>query len=113
MLPKNNPEIQTWFQKQQASYHLDHNAAKCLNINSDARQISQFHFWRDRMVILKQVFDESEPRNLSQFWHDRRKGPQWYTFWVAIAVLLLTIFYGTIQSIEGALQVYKAYHPED
>jgi hypothetical protein len=26
-------------------------------------------------------------------------------------VLCLTIFFGVVQSVEGALQVYKAYHP--
>jgi len=63
------------------------------------------------VVILKQVFDESRPSTLLQWWNDRRNGVQWYTFWVAILVLLFTMFFGMVQSIEGALQVYKAYHP--
>jgi hypothetical protein len=28
-----------------------------------------------------------------------------------VVVLVLTIFFGLVQSTEGALQVYKAYHP--
>jgi hypothetical protein len=73
--------------------------------------MDNFRYWRERLCILKQVFDEAEPATLSQWWYDRRKGPQWYTFWVAVAVLVLTVFFGFVQSIEGALQVYKAYHP--
>ncbi len=38
-------------------------------------------------MVLKQVYDESTPKTLSQWWHDRRNGVQWYTFWVAIVVL--------------------------
>jgi hypothetical protein len=33
---------------------------------------------------------------------------QWYTFWVAALVLGLTIVFGLIQCVEGALQVYLA-----
>lgn len=59
--------------------------------------------------MLKQVFDEAHPRTLAQWWHDRRNGVQWYTFWVAVLVLVLTILFGLIQSIEGGLQVYASF----
>jgi hypothetical protein len=59
--------------------------------------------------MLKQVFDEAQPRTIVQWWHDRRNGVQWYTFWVAVLVLVLTILFGLIQSIEGALQVYASF----
>lgn len=58
--------------------------------------------------MLKQVFDEAQPKTLTQWWYDRRNGVQWYTFWVAAFVLLLTIVFGLIQSIEGAIQVYAS-----
>lgn len=101
-----------WYRKQQSLACLDANAIRCPRLRADDRQTDNFHFWRERLVILKQVFDEAEPSTISQWWYDRRKGPQWYTFWVAIAVLLLTVFFGIVQSIEGALQVYKAYHSD-
>lgn len=78
-------------------------------LNSDMRQIEQFQYWRDRIVMLKQVFDDAQPKTLSQWWHDRRSGVQWYTFWVAILVLSLTVFFGLVQSIEGAMQVYASF----
>ena len=43
-------------------------------------------------------------------WKDRRKGERWFTFWVAIFIVLLTILFGLAQTIEGAIQVFKAYH---
>jgi hypothetical protein len=60
-------------------------------------------------VILQQTFDDdSSPKTMMQWIRDRRNAVQWYSFWTAV---LLTIFFGLVQSIEGALQVYKAYHP--
>jgi hypothetical protein len=47
---------------------------------------------------------------LNRCWFDRRNDVRSYTFWVAIGLLFLTAFVGMLQSIEGALQVYKAYH---
>ena len=34
---------------------------------------------------------------------------QWYTFWVAILVFVMTVFFGFVQSVEGALQVYLSW----
>jgi hypothetical protein len=37
---------------------------------------------------------------------------QWYNFWLAVALIVgMTFFFGVIQSVEGAMQVYKAYRP--
>jgi hypothetical protein len=77
----------------------------------DDRRIEKFEFWQERLVILKQAFDEAEPRTIMQWWCDRRRRVQWYTFWVAGLILLLTILFGVIQCIEGGLQVYKAFVP--
>lgn len=111
LLPSSNRDAQRWYRKQQSAHNLDVRAFQCRKLRADDRQIENFSFWGERLCILKQVFDEAEPNTLSQWWYDRRKGPQWYTFWVAIAVLALTVFFGIVQSVEGALQVYKAYHP--
>lgn len=60
-------------------------------------------------MVLRQALDEARPRTLAQWWHDRRNGVQWYTFWVAILVFLVTIFFGLVQSLEGALQVWLSW----
>lgn len=90
---------------------LDVRLARCGNLQMEERQIEHFAYWRDRLVILKQAYDDATPRTVSQWWHDRRNGVQWCTFWVAIAVLFLTTFLGLVQCVESALQVYKAYVP--
>ena len=111
LFPQSDNDTAKWFSKLPYSLHIDGQVVKCGHLKADDRHIENFKFWHDRLVILKQLFDESRPSTLSQWWCDRRNGVQWYTFWIAILVLFLTIFFGVVQSIEGALQVYKAYHP--
>lgn len=113
LFPQSDRDSNKWFTQLASSKHLrlDSKAIKCGRLRADDRHIGNFPFWHDQLVILKQVFDEAEPSNLLQWWCDRRKRVQWYTFWVALLVLALTIFFGLVQCIEGALQVYKAYYP--
>ncbi|KAM7210297.1 hypothetical protein V8F06_014316 [Rhypophila decipiens] len=83
--------------------------ATCGALLTSQRRIENFSIWHDRLVILKQAFDEAQPASLSQWWYDRRNRVQWYTFWVAILVFIMTMVFGLVQSIEGGLQVYLSY----
>lgn len=109
LFPTADTEMRRWFLKVAATAQLDGRVIQCGRLRSDRRQIEKFRFWRDRLVTLKQVFDEAQPKTLSQWWNDRRNGVQWYTFWVAVLVLALTVLFGFIQSVEGALQVYASF----
>ena len=110
LLPEYKKETRRWFRTQQTKWPiLDADATKCGQLYTEKRQIENFTFWHDRLVILKQVFDEAEPNTIAQWWNDRRRKVQWYTFWVAVLLLALTVFFGLVQSIEGALQVYTAF----
>lgn len=113
LFPQTDGAIRKSFKRWQSEHigPLDPGLIKCGSLQTDNRQVQGFHYWRDRLVVLKQVFDDAEPKTLNNWWFDRRKRVQWSTFWVAMLVLFLTLFFGLIQSIEGALQVYKAYHP--
>jgi hypothetical protein len=109
LFPGNDPDGKKWFMRLPSGLNLDQNAINCGYLKTDDRQIEHFKFWHDRLAILKQVFDEAQPKTISQWWYDRRNGVQWYTFWVAVLVLALTIFFGVIQSVEGGLQVYISF----
>ncbi|KAK0117887.1 hypothetical protein ONS95_012206 [Cadophora gregata] len=114
LLPEHDKDIERWFSSDEAKLQkrrklpLDPLARECGQLKVEERQIDNFQYWHDRLVILKQVFDEAEPRNIKQWWRDRRRRVQWYTFWVAAMVLALTVFFGTVQSVEGAMQVWLA-----
>lgn len=114
LFPEPEAITKTWTKRHLELFNnpdIDPRLFRCGHLRTDDRQIENFTFWHDRLVMLKQVYDEAQPQTVLQWWHDRRNGVQWYTFWVAVIVLVLTVFFGLVQSIEGALQVYKAYHP--
>jgi hypothetical protein len=89
--------------------HLDPRAISCGQLKLEDRQIEHFKFWHDRLVILKQYFDDSEPRSIRQWWFDDRKRVQW--FWVAFALVIFSVIFGVVQCVEGAWQIWKAYYP--
>ncbi|KAK3332764.1 hypothetical protein B0T19DRAFT_111004 [Cercophora scortea] len=109
LFPANDKGMRKWVHTQQPE--MDSLVAACGNLRAELRHIEKFRYWRDRLVVLKEVFDEAEPSSLSQWWYDRRKKVQWYTWWLAVLVLLLGASFGVVQSIEGALQVFKAFNP--
>ena len=111
LFPQYDQKSCKWFKKRLNKSAIDVAACKSGHLTTEERQVENFVFWHDRLGILKQVFDEAEPSTIAQWWCDRRRKVQWYTFWVAAIVVSLTIFFGTVQSVEGAIQVYKAYHP--
>ncbi|KAI3320665.1 hypothetical protein HD806DRAFT_547200 [Xylariaceae sp. AK1471] len=105
LFPSTDRETRQWISKLPS---VDQRVAQCGCLKTDLRQVEKFQIWRDRLIMLKQVYDEAQPRTLKQWWYDRRNGVQWYTFWVAVLVLILTVLFGLIQSIEGAIQAYAS-----
>ena len=108
LLPSSDAKVQTWLCKKQKELCLDPSIGSYGPLNAAARQIENFHYWRDRLVILKQAFDESEPQTLSIWWHDDRKKVQWFTLWVAVLVLVLTIVFGIVTSVSGIVQAWAS-----
>ena len=108
LIPSNDANSRKWFKKRRKGLALDSRAGSFPALNASARQIENFQYWRDRLIILKQAFDDSEPNTISSWWYDDRKKVQWYTFWVAALVLLLTVVFGLIQSVSGVVQAWAA-----
>jgi hypothetical protein len=109
LFPQRDGKTRKWFNKLPYGLHLDSAVLKCGRCRAQDRRYERFLYWRDRLVILQQAFDDdSSPKTVMQWVRDRRNLVQWYSFWTAV---MLTIFFGLVQSIEGALQVYKAYYP--
>ena len=114
LFPHSDKDTRNWYNtqdKKAISRDLDPKLLECGHLRAEDRHIDAFTFWRDRLVILKQTFDESEPNSLSQWWYDKRSGVHRYPLIVAALALILTAIFGLIQCIEGALQAYKAWHP--
>lgn len=109
LIPPVLGEPNQWFQRQRRKHPMiDESAGVCDRLNSSERQIEKFVYWRDRLVLLKRTFDEAEPRNISQLWWDDRRKTQWFTFWVAVLVFIMTVFFGVIQSVAGIVQAWAS-----
>ncbi len=108
LIPSTSQRSKRWFQRKGKQLHLDPNAGIYGPLNAASRHSSKFHYWQERLVILKQTFDDSEPHDVTSWWYDDRKKVQWYTFWVAFLVLILTIFFGLLQTIAGLVQAWAA-----
>ena len=108
LLPRANTECKKWYQKQLKRYpNLDPTAGD-LTMTPRDRELDSYIYWNERLEIIVEAYNKSEPKALPQWWNDRRNKVQWYTFWIAALILLLTIVFGFIQSITGILQVYFA-----
>lgn len=108
LIPPILGERNPWFLQQRKKHNIDAHAGLCDRLNSSQRQIDRFVYWRDRLVLLKRTFDDAEPRNISQLWWDDRKKTQWFTFWVAVLVFIMTVFFGVIQSVAGIVQAWAS-----
>lgn len=112
LIPRANRDCKRWFERvhSQDTDDID-KAAGDVALLHWARSPEKYNYWGQRLIMIKDAYDASEPKALGQWWHDRRRKVQWYTFWVAILVLVLTIVFGLIQSVTGVMQVYYATHP--
>ncbi|PVH67386.1 hypothetical protein DL98DRAFT_355433, partial [Cadophora sp. DSE1049] len=106
LLPGSSGRPNKWYQKRRKGHEeeLDPGAGTCGFLNASNRRLENFKYWGLRLAILKQAFDDSEPKNFWHWWRDDRKKVQWYTFWIAVLVLGLTVIFGLIQSVAGVVQ---------
>lgn len=77
MIPSSDPATRKWFARLPNYQDLDKRAVRYRRLKTDDRQLEKFPFWRERLLMLKQVFDEAQPQSISQWWYDRRNGVQW------------------------------------
>jgi hypothetical protein len=93
------------------SFMLQHDQAFHLEGPFDDNRpsnLADFNHWRNRLLELHQIF-HSPPVGWTQIWADRRNPLQWYTFWIAIVIVVLTIIIGIISSVTAIIQTCLAY----
>lgn len=109
LFPTDNNDLKTWYKDLAPEQGLDTILATYGYLRTGNRNPEHFNYWYDRLMILKQVFDESQPKTLRQYWYDRRNGPQWWGFLNAMIMLtltLMTILIGLVQIGEAAVQMW-------
>jgi len=53
--------------------------------------LQQFDHWRDRLLEVYEQVYLAPPVSVAQLWHDRRNPQQWWTFWIALFIAVLTV----------------------
>jgi hypothetical protein len=53
--------------------------------------LHEFDYWRYQLLELHEDIYRSPPVSWAQLWLDRRNPQQWYTFWIALIILMLTL----------------------
>jgi hypothetical protein len=66
--------------------------------------LGDFCFWRRRMVILYDAFN-APPSRVQQMWKDTRNPMQWWTFWLAVLITILTMVFGAVSAYTSFKQV--------
>jgi hypothetical protein len=74
-----------------------------------SREFADYDYWREHLFTLHEAYQHAKPRSLKQFWQDKRDSPKWWTFWLAVLVILLTLVFGLIQSITGIIQITSSH----
>ncbi|KAK5651604.1 hypothetical protein OQA88_11877 [Cercophora sp. LCS_1] len=115
LFPQDKKNTRSWFKKTSwtSNLPLDGHLVKCGILGAERRRFDNFRFWHDRLVILKQVYDEARPQSISQWWYDRRHPTEWYTVWTAVLVIILTVLFGFMQCVLSSIQVYLAWKQSD
>ena len=97
MFPQGDRDSRKWYCKQGNLEDLDLGVLDRGQLHDDYLQIEKYSFWHDRLVMLKEAFDESQPRTVSQLWNDRREGKQWYALWTASGLLFSLVLFKVLR----------------
>ena len=100
----NDAATEILLRKRGQHFHRDEPLARGRTLN-----VLEFDIWRDRLLELHQEVFMSPPASWVQLYKDRRNPQTFYTFWIALVILMLTIV-STFASILQAVYSVLAYH---
>ena len=107
LLIPSDPDCLKWFQAN-AGEDIDPNAGCQFE---PSRFVQEFCMWRANLLAIEREWDNSSPRSLKQWWKDRRRRREWFPFWVAAIVVILTIvslLLSLISAVTGVIAAREA-----
>ena len=63
-----------------------------------------YPYWKDRLLEVYEGVFQADPEGIGQLWKDRRDPQKFWTFWVAMAILMLTV----VSTGASIIQTYVA-----
>jgi hypothetical protein len=73
---------------------VDTEILNCDRVQGEERRADAYEFWRDELLTLRDILEKPRLTSIVQFWYDRWNKVQWYTLWIAVLILCLTVFSG-------------------
>ena len=80
LCPATSSALRQWAGRAYGTEPIDQNLWKYGAPTLRQRRTQNFRYFHDRLVILKQRYDEIRPNSMRQFWYDRRDGPRFWAF---------------------------------
>jgi len=72
--------------------------------------VFDYDVWRDRLLELYEDVYQSPPASWAQLWKDDRNPQQFWTFWIALFILFLTIVSTFASITQTAFSALAYYH---
>lgn len=110
MCPGDDKRVKSWLARERTNLGLDENICRLSSshrLSSADRRLGHFDFWRDRLITIKDTYENHQSNNIMCLMRDYRRQMPFWAFWVALMAFVLSL----IACILSAMQVYKAYHP--
>ena len=103
LFPYGDSSTETWLEENNQPFHRTSTSY----MQSRASDLAEFRYWRQRLMELYHVFRQP-PTTVYRLWHDRRNPMQWYTFWLAVLIAVLSIVFGSLGTYIGFRQIQLA-----
>jgi hypothetical protein len=105
LFPMDDPATEILLHRRGQTFHRDVPFATRRTLN-----VLDFDVWRDKLLELHEEVFLSPPASWAQLRKDRRNPQQFWTFWIALFILALTIvstFASVLQTVYSVLAYYK------
>lgn len=99
LFPYGDAQTENFLQKLKMDFHHVAPFERSLYLHN-------FNHWADRLLELHAEIYHAPPVSWSQLWADRRNPQQWFTFWIAFFILLLTL----ISTVATVVQAWAAVY---
>ncbi|KAK3317027.1 hypothetical protein B0H66DRAFT_593097 [Apodospora peruviana] len=107
LFPANDKSLKAWIIS--LGPEVDRSLATCGTLRAELRHIERFRYWLDRLVILKEVFDEAEPSSLSQWWSCRAQSPVYGSLVRVSLILAFTSLWIDVNMTGAGVMFSKAH----
>jgi hypothetical protein len=103
LFPFGDRSTELWLEQKNQPFHRTSSSY----MQARASRFEEFSYWKPQLLELYHAYQQP-PTSVLQMWHDRRNPMQWYTFWLAALIAVLSIVFGSLGTYIGFKQIELA-----